>query len=88
MPVIKNKNGQYDAYENYRPISLMTMFSKIFELCVSARIVPLLYSFTCRVINLWNSLSNEIVCCNTVNQFVHKLRAYDLSNFIRGQPFA
>ena len=46
------------------------------------------YSFTCRVINLWNSLSNEIVCCNTVNQFVHKLRAYDLSNFIRGQPFA
>ena len=21
------------------------------------------YSFTCRVINLWNSLSNEIVCC-------------------------
>ena len=42
MPVIKAKNGKSVVNDNYRPIFLMAIFTKIFELCVSARIVPLL----------------------------------------------
>ena len=40
--VNKDKNGKSNAYENNRPISLVTMFSTIFEFCISARIVFLL----------------------------------------------
>ena len=43
LPIIKDKNGKSDAYDNYRPISSVTMFSKIFKLCVRTRIVPLLH---------------------------------------------
>ena len=43
-PVLKDKNDKSDAYDTckYRPISLVTMSSKIFKLCGSARIVLLL----------------------------------------------
>ena len=43
------------------------------------------YSFSLRVINVLNFLSNDIVCCSTVKQFACKLKMFDLSNFIRGQ---
>jgi exonuclease III len=35
VPVVKEKNGNNDSFDNYRPISLVTMFSKVFELCIS-----------------------------------------------------
>ena len=28
VPVVKDKNGNNDSFDNYRPISLVTMFSK------------------------------------------------------------
>ena len=45
------------------------------------------FGFTFRVINMWNFLSNDIVCSNTVKQFVYKLKRFDLSSFIRGRAF-
>ncbi len=43
------------------------------------------FSFTCRVIDVWNSLNSEVVSSSNVKQFIHKLSLYDLSKFIRGR---
>ena len=45
------------------------------------------FSFSFRVINVWNCLSNDIVYCRTVKQFAYKLKRFDLSSFIRGRAF-
>ena len=45
------------------------------------------FSFSFRVINVWNFLSNISVYCSTVTQFVYKLKQFYLSSFIRGQTF-
>lgn len=42
MPVIKDKNSKVDCFSNYRPVSLVTMFSKVFEFCWRVRLEPLL----------------------------------------------
>jgi hypothetical protein len=42
VPVVKDKNGKCDSFDNYRPISLVTMFSKVFELCIANRLSSLL----------------------------------------------
>ena len=42
VPVIKDKNCNADKYSNYRPISLVTMFSKVLELCFADRLVSYL----------------------------------------------
>jgi hypothetical protein len=42
------------------------------------------YFFCNRVVNVWNSLNDDIVCSRTVNQFVHKLYDCDLSSFLKG----
>lgn len=42
MLVIKDKNGKVDRFSNYRPVSLVTMFSKVFEFCLRIRLEPLL----------------------------------------------
>ena len=33
-PILKNKNGDTSAKNNYRPIAIVTAMSKIFELCL------------------------------------------------------
>ena len=38
VPVVKDKNGNNDSFDNYRPISLVTMFSKVVELCLNQRL--------------------------------------------------
>ncbi len=38
VPVVKNKNVKLDSFDNYRPIFLVSMFSKVFELCISSRL--------------------------------------------------
>jgi hypothetical protein len=38
VPVVKDKNGKCNDYENFRPISLVNMLSKVFELCISLRL--------------------------------------------------
>ena len=38
MPVVKDKNGDASKYNNYRPVSLVTMFSKMLELCLFSRL--------------------------------------------------
>ena len=38
VPVVKDKNGSNDSFDNYRPISLVTMFSEVFELCFWQRL--------------------------------------------------
>ena len=43
------------------------------------------YSFVSRVINVWNSLSNNIVTSSSVCQFVNRLKTFDLTKFIRGR---
>ena len=35
IPILKNKNGDTSAKNNYRPIAIVTAMSKIFELCLS-----------------------------------------------------
>jgi hypothetical protein len=42
VPVIKDKTGKCDSFDNYRPISLVSMFSKVLELCFSVRLATLL----------------------------------------------
>ena len=41
--------------------------------------------FTCRVIDIWNNLANDIICANTLSQFISKLNNFDLSGYIRGR---
>ena len=38
VPVLKDKNSNAGCCDNYRPISLTTIFSKVFELCLSKRV--------------------------------------------------
>ena len=43
------------------------------------------YFFALRVIDIWNSLSDDIICCtNYVKKFIYKLKATDLSHFLKG----
>ena len=35
IPILKNKNGDASAKNNYRPIAIVTAMSKIFELCLA-----------------------------------------------------
>ena len=35
IPILKNKNGDTSAKNNYRPIAIVTAMSKIFELCIA-----------------------------------------------------
>ena len=35
IPILKNKNGDTSAKNNYRPIAIVTAMSKIFELCLA-----------------------------------------------------
>ena len=35
IPILKNKNGDISAKNNYRPIDIVTAMSKIFELCLA-----------------------------------------------------
>jgi Reverse transcriptase (RNA-dependent DNA polymerase) len=37
VPVIKDKSVKTDVFDNYRPISLVHIFSKVFELCIAQR---------------------------------------------------
>ena len=38
IPLIKNKTGNTNDKNNYRPIALITAMSKIFELCLSEKL--------------------------------------------------
>ena len=38
IPLIKNKTGDTNDKNNYRPIALVTAMSKIFELCLSEKL--------------------------------------------------
>ena len=38
VPIVKDTNGGYGEYDNYRPISLVNLFSKLLELCMSERL--------------------------------------------------
>ena len=40
--VVKDKNDKTNCIDNYKPVSLVSIFSKIFELCISDRLVNLL----------------------------------------------
>ena len=42
VAVVKDNNGKTDCIDNYRLVSLVSMFSKVFELCISDRLVTLL----------------------------------------------
>ena len=42
------------------------------------------YFFALRVIDIWNSLSDDIICCTNVEQFIYKLIPTDLSHFLKG----
>ena len=35
IPILNNKNGDTSDKNNYRPISIVTVMSKLFELCLS-----------------------------------------------------
>ena len=41
VSVLKDKLGKLDSIENYRPISLVNMFSKVLELSIGNRLTPL-----------------------------------------------
>ena len=42
------------------------------------------YFFALRVIDIWNSLSDDFICSTNVKQFIYKLEATDLSHFLKG----
>ena len=42
------------------------------------------YFFAQRVFDIWNSLSDDIICCTNVKKFIYKLKANDLSHFLKG----
>ena len=42
------------------------------------------YFFALRVIDIWNSLSDDIICCVNVKNFTCILKATDLSHFLKG----
>ena len=46
------------------------------------RLNSLKFSFSFRVINVWNFLRNDIVCCSSV-YFAYKTKRFDFSSFIR-----
>ena len=42
------------------------------------------YVFALKVIDISNSLSDDIICCTSVKQSIYKLKATDLSYFLKG----
>ena len=38
--------------------------------------------FTCRVVNIWNSLPNEAVCSSSVNTFMNCIKQINFSKFL------
>ena len=43
IPILKNRNGDTNDKNNYRPIVIVTAMSKLFELCLSR----VLYEYLC-----------------------------------------
>ena len=60
IPLIKNKTGDTNDKNNYRPIALVTAMSKIFELCLSEKLNDYLLR---QIINL--------VLKQTFDRYVH-----------------
>ena len=56
VPVIKDKTGRIDQVDNYRPIALANVISKVVELILLSRISGLLE--TCHCDDVDNGLDN------------------------------
>jgi hypothetical protein len=70
------KKGERSEISNYRPISVLTSFSKIFERVIFNR----LYSHVCHnniLVNeqhgFWKTFSTEIASFNLINNILHAL---------------
>ena len=42
------------------------------------------YFFCNRVINVWNSLPNDVVCCMSLSSFKYKLKDVNFQPFLKG----
>ena len=42
------------------------------------------YFFCNRVINVWNSLPNDVVCCTSLSSFKYKLKDVNFQPFLMG----
>ena len=42
------------------------------------------YFFALKVIDIWNSLSDNIICYTNIKQFIYELKATNLSHFLKG----
>ena len=42
------------------------------------------YLFKLKVFDIWNSLSDDIICCDNVKKFTSKLKSADLLHFRMG----
>ena len=44
VPLLKDRSGDHSALDNYRPITLSLVLSKVFEYCLLHKFFPNLYS--------------------------------------------
>ena len=51
---------------------------------ISCKIRYIQIFFTMRTVNVWNSLSNDIVCCTSINIFVKRLKSFNILHFLKG----
>ena len=65
---------------------MMTIFfgSLFFSVMLDARVNCRKYFFSVRVINVWNSLPDEVVSTNQLSQFKTHIKQINLNNFLIG----
>ena len=45
------------------------------------------FVYAYRIVDIWNSLSNRVVACTTINSFVTNLKNVNMDNYLKGRAF-
>ena len=80
VPVIKNKSGDVSDTNNYRPIALSSIVSKVFEIILLSRCEEYIESFDCQF--YFKSGYSTDICIYTLKEIIHFYKSHSSPVFV------